>query len=363
MLLLTVSSKRNTLPAWKSRGTIGLKILTRLLIGAFLAVAILIAWQAISLHRFANTPAADEGAAVLFNIRAGENFTRLAARLHDEGLITDRRRFRLLARFRGEDKNLKAGEYRLTATMTPAQILDVLVDGKAYLYRLTIPEGFNLQQIAEEVARQQLGNAEDIRKAAADVGLAKMLPDSARSLEGYLFPDTYFFPKGAPASTIVATMVHRFHEQFPAEWVQRAEELHLTVHEVVTLASIIEKETGDPSERPIIASVFHNRLKKRMRLESDPTVIYGIEDFDGNLKRKHLRTPTPYNTYVIRGLPPGPIANPGRAAIEAALYPAQTDFLYFVSKKDGTHHFSTNIRDHNRAVRKYQLRRRRRPAS
>jgi UPF0755 protein len=132
----------------------------------------------------------------------------------------------------------------------------------------------------------------------------------------------------------------------------------LTVHEVVTLASIIEKETGDPSERPLIASVFHNRLKKRMRLESDPTVIYGIKNFNGNLTRKDLRTRTPYNTYMNRGIPPGPIANPGLASIEAALYPADTGYLFFVAKKDGTHYFSTNIKDHNRAVYRYQLRRR-----
>jgi UPF0755 protein len=137
----------------------------------------------------------------------------------------------------------------------------------------------------------------------------------------------------------------------------------MSIHEIVTLASIIEKETGDPSERPVIASVFHNRLKKGMRLESDPTVIYGIENFDGNITRHHLKTPTPYNTYTIRGLPPGPIANPGRDAIKAALYPADTDYLFFVSRKDRTHQFSTTIEEHNAAVRKYQLRRRRQPAS
>jgi UPF0755 protein len=134
----------------------------------------------------------------------------------------------------------------------------------------------------------------------------------------------------------------------------------MTVHEVVTLASIIEKETGAPEERPLIASVFHNRLKKGMRLETDPTVIYGIPDFDGNIKRRHLETYTPYNTYKIKGLPPGPIASPGALALEAALYPAQSDYLYFVSKKDGTHQFSTTIKAHNAAVRKYQLRKKKR---
>jgi len=156
---------------------------------------------------------------------------------------------------------------------------------------------------------------------------------------------------------IISTMVNRFRSVFSTEWALRAKELGFTVDQIVTLASIIEKETGAAFERPIISSVFHNRLKKKMRLESDPTVIYGIKNFDGNLTRKHLGTLTPYNTYKIKGLPAGPIANPGRAALEAALYPEKTVFLYFVSKRDTTHYFSTNLKEHNQAVRKYQLRR------
>ena len=150
-------------------------------------------------------------------------------------------------------------------------------------------------------------------------------------------------------------MVQRFRSVFKPEWEERAASFGFTVHEVVTLASIIEKETGATFERPLISSVFHNRLRKKMRLESDPTVIYGIKDFNGNLTRKHLKTRTPYNTYKIRGLPAGPIANPGRASLEAALFPEKTKYIYFVSKKDRTHYFSTNLKEHNRAVRKYQL--------
>ena len=154
---------------------------------------------------------------------------------------------------------------------------------------------------------------------------------------------------------IISTMVQRFRSIFTPAWEDRAGHYGFTVHQVVTLASIIEKETGASFERPLISSVFHNRLKKKMRLESDPTVIYGIKNFDGNLTRKHLKTHTPYNTYKIRGLPAGPIANPGRASLEAALFPDDTAYLYFVSKKDSTHHFSNNLKEHNRAVRKYQL--------
>jgi len=175
------------------------------------------------------------------------------------------------------------------------------------------------------------------------------------TFEGYLFPDTYYFPKEAGVEKIISTMVERFRAVFVPEWRERAIQLGFTVNQIVTLASIIEKETGTPFERALISSVFHNRLKKKMRLESDPTVIYGIKDFNGNLTRKDLKTVTPYNTYQIRGLPAGPIANPGRASLEAALYPEDTSFIYFVAKKDSTHHFSTNLKDHNRAVRKYQL--------
>jgi UPF0755 protein len=241
--------------------------------------------------------------------------------------------------------------------MTPAQILDILVQGRSILYRLTIPEGYTIDQIAHEIARQGLGTAEEIQKLATDPLVAQSYAIDAQTLEGYLFPDTYYFPKDVEPRKIIKKMVERFKAQFQPVWEQRAKALSFSVHQIVTLASIIEKETGAPSERPIIASVFHNRLKKKMRLESDPTVIYGIPNFDGNIKRQHLQTRTPYNTYKIRGLPPGPIANPGSASIEAALYPDQTDFLYFVARKDGSHQFSTNINDHNRAVRKYQLRR------
>ena len=315
------------------------------------------------MHRYANTPKAQNEHQVIFAISSGEAFDSLISRLHTEGLINNPFNFRLLARIKGDDKKLKAGEYNLSSSMTPNQILEVLVGGKPILYRLTVPEGYTAKQIAAEIAAQKLGDARTFLDLVYNPEMAASLGIDAQSLEGYLFPDTYLFPKGIQASTIIQKMVARFKEQFDPQWYDRARKLHLSVHEIVTLASIIEKETGDPAERPLISSVFHNRLKKKMRLESDPTVIYGIKDYDGNITRNHLNTPTPYNTYIIRGLPPGPIANPGRLAIEAALYPASTRFLFFVSKKDHTHHFSKTIEEHNQAVRKYQLRRRRKPKS
>jgi UPF0755 protein len=338
-----------------------LKVFNIILISAAVLFVCVGTWAVVDMHRFIHSPADTTDNQATFDIRAGETFNALATRLHNEGIITSTTRFRLYSRLTGNDKRLRAGEYRLSASMKPVQILDMLVQGRSILHRLTIPEGYTIDQIAREVARQGLGTAEEIQTLATDPMIAQLHGIEAHTLEGYLFPDTYYFPKSVEPQKIIAKMVERFKAQLQSAWKQRAKELNLSVHQIVTLASIIEKETGAPPERPIIASVFHNRLKKKMRLESDPTVIYGIPNFDGNIKRHHLQTPTPYNTYKIRGLPPGPIANPGSASIKAALYPARTDFLFFVAKKNGTHHFSTNIKDHNRAVRKYQLRRNRKP--
>lgn len=209
----------------------------------------------------------------------------------------------------------------------------------------------------QALERAGLVSAEAFLQAASDPGLIESLGIEGYPFEGYLFPETYNFPKGVTAEQIIKKMVDHFRSVFTPAWTERAHAMGFTIHQVVTLASIVEKETSKPEERPLIASVFLNRLKRRMRLESDPTVIYGIKDFDGNLTRKDLRTMSPYNTYRIKGLPPGPIANPGRASIEAVLYPSEEPYLYFVSKNDGSHHFSPTLREHNRMVRRYQLRR------
>jgi UPF0755 protein len=296
---------------------------------------------------------------VVINVRQGQSLRTTADSLHQNSIIKNPLKLIIIARIKGYDKRLKAGEYLLSAAMTPRQILETMVRGEVRLHKLTVPEGYNSQQIAELVAQAGFGESEAFNRLATDPDLTREMGIEAETLEGYLFPDTYFFPKNVPVNKIIKTMVQRFWSIFKPEWKERASSFGFTVHQVVTLASIIEKETGAPFERPIISSVFHNRLKKNMRLESDPTVIYGIKDFDGNLTRKHLKTRTPYNTYKIRGLPVGPIANPGRASLEAALYPEETPFIYFVSKKDSTHYFSTNLKEHNRAVRKYQLGRKR----
>jgi len=335
---------------------------TLLFIGIALLIVIGIAAGLFyELKTFASTPAnKSTPEPVVVTVSQGQTLNTTAAILYRKNLIKNADKFVLIARFKGYDKQLKAGEYLLSAAMTPLQLLDIMVKGTVRLYKLTIPEGYNLFQIAELVEASNLGTRTDFIQAATDAVRVHQNGLEGKTFEGYLFPDTYFFPKGVSIDSMIRAMVKRFWSIFIPEWQARAKDLGLTVHQVVTLASIIEKETGAAFERPIISSVFHNRLNKKMRLESDPTVIYGIENFDGNLTRKHLTTSTPYNTYKIRGLPIGPIANPGAASLKAALYPDETKYIYFVSRKDTTHQFSTNLKQHNQAVKKYQLRRRKR---
>ncbi len=317
----------------------------------FVAIAIYV-----DIFRYADKPASAEPVRQVIIVKPGQKFKSLSQILHKKGIINHPAKFRLFSRIKGYDKHIKAGEYVLSSTMTPKIILEVFVMGKIRLHRLTFPEGYNLRQVAQVVSRAGFGTQADFFKAATNADLARYKGIDAQTFEGYLFPDTYYFSKDATTEKIISSMVKRFWSVFKPEWKNRAKTLGFTIHQVVTLSSIIEKEAGVAVERPIISSVFHNRLKRGMRLESDPTVIYGIKDFNGNITRRDLAENTPYNTYKIKGLPPGPIANAGTKAIKAALYPADTRFLFFVSKKDNTHQFSTNLKDHNSAVQKYQLR-------
>ena len=311
----------------------------------------------LELRHYADQPAGLETNEVLVDIPAGQPFKTTLQTLFKHNLIDSPFKFNLVARLKGYDKQLKAGEYSLCTCMSPLQILEKLVKGEVKLYKLTIPEGLNIQQIAELVAQAGFSDRSNFIKAATNVALVRKYGIDADTFEGYLFPETYYFPKNSTAESIMASMVKHFWLVFGPAWQERSKQLGFSTHQIVTLASIIEKETSTPAERPLISSVFHNRLKMKMRLESDPTVIYGLKDFDGNLKREHLETATPYNTYKMAGLPAGPIANPGKASLAAALYPADTKFIYFVSKKNKTHQFSTNLRDHNLAVQQYQLQR------
>jgi len=331
------------------------KIKTFFLISAFISFSAL-SCLFLDLLAYGDKSANADNSEKVVVILPGQNLSTIADYLNNTGIIKNPVKFKLLARIKGCDKKIKAGEYLFSSSMPPIKILEIMASGKVRLYKITIPEGYNLEQIASIIAKEKLGTKEDFLRVATDSSFVHKQGINAETFEGYLFPDTYYFPKNITQEKIIAAMVEQFRSIFNQKWEKQAKDLNLSIHQVVTLASIIEKETGVSFERPVISSVFHNRLKKRMRLESDPTVIYGLKNFDGNITRKHLAAQTPYNTYIIKGLPPGPIANPGIKAIEAALYPADTNFLYFVSKKDRTHKFSASIKDHDKAVRKYQLR-------
>ncbi len=306
------------------------------------------------IKHFADTSLTSRDTTRLITISRGSVLKQISDTLYRNHLISNDLLFQVFVRLQKKAGVIKAGEYELSAAMSPAYILDMLSRGKVKRHRVTLPEGFTVAEVARQLELAGLGDRADFMALAHDPAFCTRLGMDADTLEGYLFPDTYFFEKNTSPQFILTTMVKRFQAIFVPEWKTQATRSGLSIHQVVTLASIIEKETGNPDERPLISSVFHNRLKRNMRLQSDPTVIYGITDFNGNLTRRDLKTPTPYNTYVIKGLPPGPIANPGRQAMEAALFPADSRFYFFVSKNDTTHHFSATLREHNRAVGKYQ---------
>ena len=289
-------------------------------------------------------------------IKEGLSMKQVAEELERREILAGKTLFILWARIMGYGRKIKAGEYELSAGMTPTQILDKLTKGLIMTHPVTLPEGLTRMQIADILSEKGLVGRRAFLSLTEDDGIVKKYGLSGRNLEGFLYPDTYQFARGLSPGTVIDVMIRRFLE-LVAPLDEAVKQSGMSLEQVITLASIVEKETGLAMERPLIASVFLNRLKRGMRLESDPTVIYGLSAFNGNLTRKDLHRPTPYNTYMIRGLPPGPIANPGIAAIKAVLYPAQTKYLYFVSKNDGSHHFSRAFTEHNRAVNYYQKKR------
>lgn len=292
---------------------------------------------------------------IVIEIEPGSSFTSISKNLEKRGVLKNERIFYLYAKLKRVQTKVKAGEYIIEPAMSTDEILDMLVKGSVIHHRITIPEGYNLYQIADLLEEKKITGREDFIKKAKDQTFRAGLNIKSVSLEGYLYPETYFFYKGMKTEEIIRQMVERFHSVFTEDLKKKSREMGYTVNEIVTLASIIEKETGNPDERPLISAVFHNRLKKKMRLQSDPTTIYGIiETFDGNLRKRDLLQKTPYNTYRISGLPLGPIANPGIESIKAALYPANVDYLFFVSMNNGSHVFAKTLREHNKNVWKYQ---------
>jgi len=290
-------------------------------------------------------------------VSPGQGFHDTVKDLYQNRLIRHPAKFKFWAKWQKQDRKIIAGEYELSTGMPPVTILEYMTKGIVRLHKVCIPEGYNLLQIAENIEKSGICAKEKFLDEANDPKLAAAMGLPETGFEGYLFPDTYSFSKGVAPKQIIQTMVAQFRKIFTEDWKKRAEELGFTEHEIITLASLIEKETGAAEERSLVSSVFHNRLKQNMRLASDPTVIYGVADFNGNITKADLQRLTPYNTYRINGLPPGPIASPGEESIKAALYPAATNYLYFVAKGDQTHYFSTTLTEHNQAVRKYQLNR------
>ena len=293
-----------------------------------------------------------QGEETVFTVRPGEGFSSVNGRLAQKGLISDARLFHYYAKYTDQMDKIKAGAYKITSGQDMGQILDTLVNGTPILTSVTVPEGKNLYEIGKILEENGIVAAKDFIKESKDPKWVKELGVDAPSLEGYLFPDTYKFAPGTPASTVVRTMVDLFKQKIAGLDFSGA---NLSKHEVIILASIVEKETGAKFERGTIAGVYLNRLKKKMRLQADPTTIYGIwENYNGNLRKQHLLEKTPYNTYKLPGLPLGPIANPSLAAIKAVLSPEQHDYIYFVSKNDGTHVFTSTYKEHLKAVEYWQ---------
>lgn len=327
----------------------GLFLLASILLGVFL-------WSA----WYHGSP----GEIVPFEVQKGDNFVVLSRRLESAGIIHNERAYRWYVNFFATGQVLKRGEYELHKGMSISEVVAKLMSGRVMAHHFTIPEGNNLFQIADRLQASGLGQAEAFIAAARDPSVFGKLihlgeaASEIRTAEGFLFPDTYDIPKGTSESEILQKFVERFNEKFKSlnlsEMPEHLKALGITQQGLITLASLVEKETGAAKERPIIASIFLNRLKKKMRLQCDPTTIYGIWQergvFDGNLRKADLQRNDAYNTYVISGIPAGPIANPGLEAIRAVLEPASTEYLYFVSRNDGTHEFAVDYKVHQKNV-------------
>ncbi len=287
-------------------------------------------------------------------IDQGEPLSAVVRKLRENRVISNERLFSLWARLTGAEKKIHWGLYRFDVPLSPREVLDRMVLGKGIFQVVTVPEGFTVNDIGDLLAQLRIADKQKFLAAASDPQLLASLGLQDKGIEGYLFPSTYHFTPGTPEKDIVLAMAEQFRKVSQPLLDRRDPDDPLSAHQIITLASIIEKETGVESERALVSAVFHNRLKLHMPLQSDPTVIYGLSEFDGNLTRKNLQDPSPYNTYRIVALPPGPICNPSLSSIKAALKPADVPFLYFVSRNDGTHVFSERLEDHNRAVKLFQ---------
>ena len=295
---------------------------------------------------------------VRLSIPPGMSITQTAVLLEKNGIITSANNFRFLTRLKKGKGAIKIGIYDFSKAATPGEILRRLLAGDIVLRRITIPEGFALKEIAARLENLGYGPADEFLRLSRDPEFLKSLDLPGPSLEGYLFPETYFAAIDAAPRQLLQMMVREFRKRLSEELITAAKEQGLTLPQLVTLASIVQKEARKIEEMPMIASVFHNRLRIGMPLQADPTVTYGTNNSNGSISKADLRRQTPYNTYKIKSLPPGPIASPGADALRATAYPAQTNYLYFVARGDGSHVFSADLKSHNDAVRSYRLRQR-----
>lgn len=330
-----------------------------LLAGVFFAVAGVVLFEVSSWLWFSLAPFNPKSTeSVIIEVRRGQHPKEISQTLAASKVIRDASSFIWLGRVTRRWKDIKAGEYKVSPSMPPLRIFSILTSGISVAHPITVREGENLYEIASDLEAKGLASkAEFVRRCKDPVFISKLgLTPPPPTLEGYLYPDTYFLTRVMTLDETIQKMVRRFSMEWGENEDARARKLGLSRHEVVTLASIIEKETGAAKERSLISSVFHNRLKKGMRLQSDPTTIYGMwEAYDGNIRKKDLLAANPYNTYYVPRLPIGPISNPGKDSIQAALSPAITEFLFFVSHNDGTHEFTRTFEEHQQAVRRFQL--------
>jgi UPF0755 protein len=291
---------------------------------------------------------------VIVTVREDQRLGDVARDLVAQGILRHPRLFVIWAHLTGQDRSVHWGEFRLTEPLSPRELLARLTGPADALHTVTIPEGTTVQRVVALLAGAGLGSEETFRGLLADPHFlaAEGLPPTGA--EGYLFPDTYAFPLGTQPERVLHTLVRRFHEVFTPDLVARAVQVGLDPQQAVILASLIEEETGRPEERPLVAAVFLNRLKRGMPLQADPTVLYDRPDGSRHITRADLARPTPHNTYTMQGLPPTPIANPGRAALEAAVDPAPVPYLYFVARGDGSHEFNVDLARHTEAVARYR---------
>jgi UPF0755 protein len=317
-----------------------------------LVIAPLLAFAMLSVHVSYLIGWKYSGAPVEFQVAAGEGFSRINHRLSQEHLISNPRVFHHYTKFQGKLEKIQVGVYRIENGMTMGDILFMLTEGKSIIEPLTIPEGKNLYEIGDILEQKKITSKKEFVSLATSAEFVKKLNLQGETLEGYLFPETYKFAPGSSAETVIKTMVRQYEK--------KTENLNfsgttLSPYDVLILASIVEKETGAKAERKTIAGVFSNRLQKNMRLQSDPTTIYGIWNrFKGNLRKQDLMEKTDYNTYQISRLPKGPICNPSLEAIEAVLNPEKHSYLFFVSRNDGTHVFTVTYQEHQKAVDHFQ---------